>query len=259
MILNQIRNATVVIEVANQRILLDPMFGAPGTLPPYSLARFPARLNPLVGLPPNAEALSQGITAGLITHTHFNMDCDHLDAEGARRLRGVPVYGAAADEKGLRKRGLDFRALTMGQATDFFGGTITAYAASHGGSVMSKLMGPGAGYLIRLPGEPSLYITGDTILTEVVRGVLTREKPDVCLLPCGSAQLDFGGPVLMPMEEILEFVRLAPGTIFANHLESLNHCPTTRESLRCALEKAGLLARVTIPTDGQSVAYPATS
>ena len=82
MIIHQIRNATLVIEAAGQRMLLDPMFGPPGTLPPYSLVRFRARRNPLQALPPNADALVAGITAGLITHTHFNLDCDHLDAEG---------------------------------------------------------------------------------------------------------------------------------------------------------------------------------
>jgi L-ascorbate metabolism protein UlaG (beta-lactamase superfamily) len=139
--------------------------------------------------------------------------------------------------------------------TEFFGGTITALPASHGGCVMSKLMGPGAGYLIRLPGEPSLYLTGDTILTDEVRGVLARERPDVCVLPCGSAQLDFGGPILMPIDEILEFVRLAPGRVVANHLECLNHCPTTRAGLLNSFGGAGLSERVLAPPDGGSVEF----
>lgn len=253
MVIHQIRNATVVIEAAGQRILLDPMLGPPGSLPPYSVFRFRARKNPLKDLPPNVGALTENLTAGLITHTHFNMDCDHLDAEGARRLRGLPVYCLAADARGLRKRGLAARPLQTGKTSEFLGGTITAVPASHGGCVMSKLMGPGAGYVIRLPDEPSLYIAGDTILTEVVREALSSERPDVCLLPCGSAQLDFGGPILMPLEEIIDFVRLAPGRVVCNHLECLNHCPTTRENLRAALRGAGLDQRAVIPDDGESV------
>lgn len=118
---------------------------------------------------------------------------------------------------------------------------------------MSKLMGPGAGYLLRLNGEPSLYLTGDTILTDDVRRVLAEDEPDVCVLPCGSAQLDVGGPVLMPMDELLEFIRLAPGRVVCNHLEALNHCPTTHAGLASAVAAAGLADKVVIPRDGETV------
>lgn len=251
--IHQIRNATVVIEAAGQRILVDPMLGPVGSLTPYSFIRFRARRNPLIELPPNTDALMRGITAGLITHTHFGMDCDHLDAVGAKALAGVPVYCHAPDEAGLRKRGLETVALQIGRESPFPGGTITPVAASHGGCVMSKVMGPGAGYVLRLTGEPSLYLTGDTILTPEVRAVLADMRPDVCLLPCGSAQLDVGGPVLMPTDEILEFVSLAPGRVICNHLEALNHCPTTRDMLRSLLREAGLDVKVTIPADGSVV------
>lgn len=243
----------MVIDSGNHRILLDPMLGNPGTLPPYSLVRFRARKNPLKPLPPTAEAMIEGITAGLVTHTHFNMDCDHLDAAGAKKLGCVPVFCNAADERGLKRRGLNAKPLTIGQEAGFLGGTIKAVPASHGGCVMSKLMGPGAGYVIRLPDEASLYITGDTILTQNVRDTLASERPDVCILPCGSAQLDFGGPILMPVGEILEFVQLAPGQVIANHLECLNHCPTTREELAAALRDAELADRVIVPLDGQTI------
>ncbi len=253
--IHQLRNATIVIEGAGQRILVDPMLGDPGTLPPYSVLRFKARKNPLTELPPGAGEVLRGLTAGIISHTHFGMDCDHLDAAGARVLAdaGVPVYGLASDEAGLRKRGLAAVPLVPGVETPFPGGTIRAVRASHGGCVMSKLMGPGAGYLLRLKAEPSLYLTGDTILTDDVRRVLAEDEPDVCVLPCGSAQLDVGGPVLMPMDELLEFIRLAPGRVVCNHLEALNHCPTTHAGLASAVAAAGLADKVVIPRDGETV------
>ena len=134
--IHQIRNATVVIEAAGQRFLLDPMLGPVGSLTPYSFIRFRARRNPLIGLPPNTDALLRGITAGLISHTHFGMDCDHLDAAGAKALAGVPVYCNAPDEAGLKRRGLQTVALQIGREYPFPGGTITPVAASHGGCVM---------------------------------------------------------------------------------------------------------------------------
>jgi len=55
------------------------------------------------------------------------------------------------------------------------------------------------------------------------------------------------------VDEVLEFPRLAPGTVVATHLEALNHCPTTRVELRSELDRAGLSSRVRIPEDGESV------
>lgn len=57
----------------------------------------------------------------------------------------------------------------------------------------------------------------------------------------------------MPVDEILQFVRLAPGRVVANHLEALNHGPTTRDMLRSRLSAAGLEKKVAIPADGTAV------
>jgi hypothetical protein len=59
----------------------------------------------------------------------------------------------------------------------------------------------------------------------------------------------------MRMNDILKFVALAPNQVFANHLEALNHCPTTRKELREALAENGLLDKVSIPEDGENVSY----
>ncbi len=255
--IHQIRNATVVVEAAGQRILVDPMLGPPGTLPPYSLVRFRARMNPLTGLPENAAKTLDGITAGIISHTHFGMDCDHLDRSGAKLLADtkVPVFCNRPDENNLRRRGLQAVPLTLCVERPLAGGTITAVDAAHGHRVMRKLMGPGAGYFLEFPGEPSLYISGDTILTDSVRRVLAEKKPDICIIPAGSAQLDFGKPILMPLPEILEFIRLAPGTVIANHLETLNHCPTTRGALAAAATAGGLAEKLRIPADGETLTF----
>ncbi|MCP4654211.1 MAG: hypothetical protein GY856_02210 [bacterium] len=53
------------------------------------------------------------------------------------------------------------------------------------------------------------------------------------------------------MEELLEFVALAPGAVIANHPEAFNHCPTTRVDLREAVTRAGMAQKVRIPKDGE--------
>ena len=55
----------------------------------------------------------------------------------------------------------------------------------------------------------------------------------------------------MPMEEILEFIEMAPGIVIATHMNAFNHCTTTRSKLREAVSKAGLSEKVIIPEDGE--------
>lgn len=116
-------------------------------------------------------------------------------------------------------------------------------------------MGNVMGFVIQLANEKSIYISSDTIFTEHVEKVLTEFKPDISTVACGTARLDFGQPLLMRMDDILKFVKLAPGKVLANHLEALNHCPTTRLQLRTTLSENGLLSKTAIPNDGECLEY----
>ncbi len=118
-------------------------------------------------------------------------------------------------------------------------------------------MANGAGLFLQLPGEPSIYISGDSVLTDDVKRALTEFKPNVAVVAAGSAGLDVGGPILMPMDEIITFIRKAPHQVIANHLEALNHCPTTRSQLRQELEERDLLSKTFIPDDGESLTIAA--
>jgi len=57
----------------------------------------------------------------------------------------------------------------------------------------------------------------------------------------------------MPMDELMRFVQNAPNKVVANHLEALNHCPTTRLQLKQELEENDLLSKVFIPDDGETI------
>jgi L-ascorbate metabolism protein UlaG (beta-lactamase superfamily) len=253
--IHHLRSATFVLEAAGRRILVDPMLGAKGTVsPPFAVIRHKPRRNPLIGLPANADATLADLDAALVTHCRRGHH-DHLDktAHALLRDRGLPVSCHSLDVEYMRKQGLTTEPMTPHQPRDFFGGTITAFHAVHGYGLIAKAMGPGVGYLIELPDEPSFYISGDTVLTDEVRRVLTERRPDVAVMAAGSASIDVGRPILMPMDELLEFTRLAPGRVIANHLEALNHCPTTRTGLADELTKAGLREKVLIPDDGETL------
>jgi hypothetical protein len=56
----------------------------------------------------------------------------------------------------------------------------------------------------------------------------------------------------MRIDDILKFIQNAPNKVIANHLEAVNHCPTTRIQLKNEVTKKGLSDKVLIPIDGDS-------
>lgn len=261
--IHHLRNATFVIASGNHFILVDPMLGAKGSLPPFARLRFRSLNNPLVNLPSQAEGVLDKVTSCLITHSQkwgikALQHTDHLDQAGEKFLREkqTPIATLARDAKVLRQYGLNIQAeLAYWRPQPFQGGDLMAIPAQHGHSWVHHFMANGAGYLLQLPGEPSLYISGDTVYSPEVERTLKEHKPDIAVMASGTATLDISKPILMSMDELLQFVRTAPGKVIANHLEALNHCPTTRRQLKEALESQGLLAKVSIPDDGEVLTF----
>ncbi|WP_431242662.1 MBL fold metallo-hydrolase [Flavobacterium sp. P21] len=252
--IHHLRNATLVIETEKHVILVDPMLGKRKTIPPFTIFRYKPKRNPLVALPKNSREILSNVTHCLITHLHP----DHIDKAGEVYLRrkSIPVICSSKDEKELTKRGLKIvQTLNYWEPQPFLDGRIIGIPALHGYRFIAKLMGNVMGFYIELADEKSIYISSDTIFTDDVQKVLIELKPDIATVACGTARLDFGQPLLMRMNDILKFAALAPGKVFANHLEALNHCPTTREELKRALSENDLLSKTAIPSDGTFVEY----
>lgn len=258
-----LRNATLVIESGRFHILIDPMLGAKGSLPPFSYFKHKVQKNPIVDLPDKADEILSQVTHCLVTHSQkWGVEAlthtDHFDIPGRRFLKesNIPVCCAKKDAAYMQKYGLAIEAaLEPWKTTPFLNGQITAIPARHGHSWIRNMMANGVGFFIELEDEPSIYISGDTVFTGDVKRALVELKPDIAVVAAGSAGLDVGGPILMPMDEILAFVMTAPKKVIANHMEALNHCPTTRVSLKNTLEQHSLDEKVFIPGDGESLIF----
>ncbi|MBA1147579.1 MBL fold metallo-hydrolase [Ectothiorhodospiraceae bacterium WFHF3C12] len=254
--IHQLRNATIIVEFGDNRVLVDPMLARRASLPP--LRFFGARgRNPLVDLPDSAKAAMRSVTHCLITHCqkgHF----DHLDRKGVRflRERNIPVICTPHDGDFLRQRGLNAQPLPEDheQGVPLLGGTVRTVHCTHGRGLVGRLMEHGVGYLLEIPGEPSLYLSGDTILTPTIREFAMRHQPEVSVIPAGGARFDVGHEIIMGIDDVLDFTGLVGGTVIANHMEALSHCPVTRSALSVAAAKAGLMSRLRIPADGDVVA-----
>lgn len=255
--ITQLRNATAFIHIGAHRILVDPMLAAKGALPPLKFFGRRER-NPLVDLPAGSDALLESATHCLVTHCqkgHF----DHLDRAGRRWLRdkGIPVICTSHDAGYLRQRGLNVQPLpgVRHQPQDFLGGRIRTVPCTHGTGLVGMLMEHGVDYFIEMPGEPSLYVCGDTVLTDTVRGFIQEHQPQVALVPAGGARFDVGGDIIMGVREVVDFARTLSGTTVANHLEALSHCPVRRSELKALAAAEGLSRRLVVPEDGETVEF----
>ena len=81
--IQQLRNATIILEFGEYRVLVDPMLSPKNALPPLKLSGGMLR-NPTVSLPSQADMALLDVTHCLITHCqkgHF----DHLDRTAIRQ------------------------------------------------------------------------------------------------------------------------------------------------------------------------------
>ncbi len=247
--LQHLRNATMVLGLGPHRLLVDPMLAAVGAMPGFKILGGGRRRNPLVPLPlAAAEALAE-TTAAIITHEHP----DHLDAAGRRFLRdrALPVWTSGVDGPSLRKKGLDVRELRDGA----LGMRVEVIRSRHARGVLGWLLGPVCGYYLAHEGEPSVYLIGDSILTEPVLEAIARLQPDVIVAPAGAANMGAGGDILFSVDELVRLTTLARGQVVFNHLEALDHCPTTRAGLRARMDAEGLRGRVHVPEDGEVLTF----
>ncbi len=259
--LHHIRNATFIIESKNRFILIDPMLSNKAELPPFSVFKHKMQKNPIVELPNNTNDLLSKVTDCLITHSQtFGIKAlqhlDHLDTRGEDFLKSknIPITTIKKDEMYLKKYNLNVvEGVEYWDKKSFLDGHITAVPAIHGYGWIHKLMANGAGYFIELEDEPSIYICGDTILTNDVKKAIKDFQPDIVVVAAGNASLDVGQALLMSLDEVIELVKLSPKKIIANHMEALNHCGVTRNILRQKLDEENLTHKVYIPNDGESI------
>lgn len=247
--IRQLRNATILLSFGEHRLLVDPMLSAPGALPAFKLLGGGRRRNPLVPLPPEADEALAAATALLVTHEHP----DHFDGAAARfaKARGLPVFASPIDSASLRRKGLDVRPLRDGA----LGAAVEVLPTRHGRGVIGWMMGPVSAVYLAPPGEPSVLLTGDAVLDEALLAAVSRLRPEVIVAPAGAANFGLGGDILFSVDELVALARRAPGTVVLNHLEALDHCPTSRADLQKRMAAEGLAARVRVPADGEALTF----
>jgi L-ascorbate metabolism protein UlaG (beta-lactamase superfamily) len=247
--LRLIRHATLVLEYNDHRLIVDPMLDDAGARPAIQNSPNP-RNNPLMPLPEPVEDVIQNIDAILVTHTHS----DHWDGKAIQLLpKNVPFFGQSEDQEKFHSQGFaNARPVTRSLKWD--GIEITRTGGQHGTGDIGKAMAPVSGFVLRAPGEPTLYIAGDTIWCGDVETSIQQHHPDVVIVNTGAAQFLQGDPITMTAEDVIRTCQAAPRTqVVAVHMEAINHCLLTRADLAFQLEAARVIQQVAIPNDGDWV------
>jgi L-ascorbate metabolism protein UlaG (beta-lactamase superfamily) len=231
-----IRHATLVVELENHRILVEPMLDPAGTRSSVEDSPVP-RPNPLAPLPMPVEEVVAGLDAVVVTHLHE----DHFDETGARLLpRDVPVFCQPEDAEELRARGLDAR--PVDDELVWEGLRIARTGGRHGSDEATvRDLAPVSGFVL-----DGLYIAGDTVWCAEVEEALERHRPRVAVVNGSGARFTRGGPLVMTAAQIREVVERVP-TVVVVHLEAIDHCLETRAEVRAAVPEA------LVPEDGETL------
>jgi L-ascorbate metabolism protein UlaG (beta-lactamase superfamily) len=252
----QLRNATILIEYAGTKFLVDPMLAEKGAFPGFEGTPNSHIANPLVHLPiPMDEILD--VDAVIVTHIHP----DHWD-EAAIKLVPKDMLIFAQNENDaaqIKEQGFkNVRALE--EKTVFEDITLIKTPGRHGGEKTvekyAELLGLVSGVVFKHPNEKTVYIAGDTVWYEGVEENLKKYEPDVVILNSGDAQVLGYEPIIMDKKDVYEVYKAAPkATIIASHMESVNHAMLSRKELREFLSEKGMAQRVLVPEDGETCVF----
>lgn len=244
-----IRSATLTVDLAGIRLLIDPWLAKKGGGKSYS----GGGPSPLVDLPLPVAALIDGIDAVLVSHLHS----DHFDKAAQDLLpKAMPILCHGRDADAIREMGFeDVR--VVGEGIDVGTVFIRTTDGQHGPAEVLDDMGEVCGFLISADDGPLLYWAGDTILCPPVETVIASEGPAVIVVHGCGALWAGKGPLVMDVEMVLETARLADGaTIVVTHLDAVDHATVSRADFR-RLATTGTIGadRIVIPADGEILAF----
>ena len=255
--LTQIRNATLKVEYAGKKFLIDPMLSKKGAFPGFPGTINSHIANPTVDLPlPLSEILD--VDAVIVTHTHQ----DHWDDAAKEAIpKDMPIFTQNARDQWDIQMSWFRNTWVLEERNDFGGITLNKTPGHHGrGEILEGLLGDILGNVCGIvfthPREKTLYIAGDTVWYQGVEQNLKQYKPDVMVLNSGDAKVLPNESIIMGKEDVYEAYKAAPlATIIASHMGAVNHASLSREDLRAFIVDHRMNSRVLVPEDGESYSF----
>jgi L-ascorbate metabolism protein UlaG (beta-lactamase superfamily) len=251
--INQIRNATILVEYANKKFLIDPMLAEKGTYPPFPNSPRQDQNNPLVSLPTPVENIIEGIDAVIVTHLHL----DHFD-EAAQRIlpKDIKMF-VQNEEDATEVKNAGFQNVEVLQEDTVFEDIqLIKTKGEHGRGEILKLAGLVCGVIFKHQSEKTLYVAGDTVWYDEIQKTIDTHKPEIIVVNGGDNQFFEGGSLIMGKEDIYEVYKAAPDAkIIVVHMEAVNHWNLSREELNSFINEKEMSSTVLVPDDGESYTF----
>jgi L-ascorbate metabolism protein UlaG (beta-lactamase superfamily) len=245
-----IRNATVLLELGHTKILVDPLFSKKFEIDPVPWSN--EIRNPTVELPISEAELSELVNSTdlvLVTHTHR----DHWDPRAQQLIpKDKYIICQLEDEEKIRQQG--FTHLDTRFETSYRDISFIKVGAQHGHGELMEKMAPVTGFIIKWSGK-TIYLAGDSVWSKIVAMNINSYQPDYIIVNAGAAQFNFGEPITMTIEDVLQVAKNSKTSskIVVVHMEAINHCAMKRDDLKKALQENGYSKRVWVPDDGQYI------
>ncbi|WP_295010345.1 MBL fold metallo-hydrolase [uncultured Microbacterium sp.] len=232
---------TAVIDYAGLRLLTDPTFDAPGTydggIPLHKL------VGPALGVDEVGE-----VDVVLLSHDQHP---DNLDGAGRAFL---PRAGVVLSTPEAAERIDGVLGLTPWQTHRHGDVEIAAVPALHGPEGAEALSGTVTGFVLRAPGEPVVYVSGDNASVALVEEIARRVgRIDVAVLFAGAANVGRFGDADLTLNArtaVAAARALGDAVIVPVHAEGWHHFTETRERLVREFGYAGLADRLRVPEAG---------
>ncbi|WP_454191118.1 MBL fold metallo-hydrolase [Paenibacillus sp. Marseille-Q7038] len=254
MLIQQIRNATIIVHYADKKFLVDPVLAEKGLYPPFFAGIREDIRNPIRDLPMSVNDIIKDIDAVILTHLHL----DHYDDIAKEVLpKGIKVF-VQNEEDAEKVKNDGFEQIEiLAEDTIFEGIQLIKTQGEHGrGEELLKRMGQVCGVVFKHANEKPLYIAGDTVWYEGVQKEINTHNPEIIIVNAGGNAWNDMGLLIMGKEDVYEVHNESPDAkIIAVHMEGVNHWTLSREELRRFGEEKGFSSRLFVPEDGESYTF----
>lgn len=252
--ITQIRNATIIVEYAGKKILIDPMLAKKNTYPAFPNTIRQDQGNPSVDLPISVNDIISGVDAIILTHLHL----DHFD-DAAKELLPKEIKMFVQNQNDAEQvKSFGFQEVeVLTKDTVFEGIQLIKTTGEHGrGEKLLELMGEVCGVVFKQPTEKTLYIAGDTVWYNGIQQELDTHKPDIIVVNGGDNQIIGFGSLIMGKDDIYEMYKAAPQSkIISVHMEAVNHWGLARAELKTFINDKGISDHILVPDDGESYIF----
>ncbi|MED4531532.1 MBL fold metallo-hydrolase [Metabacillus fastidiosus] len=248
-----IRNATIVVQYADRKFLIDPFLADKGVYPPFPNSLRQDQNNPLVSLPISIDNIISDVDAVIVTHLHL----DHYDDAAKEALpKNIKMFVQNEEDANVVKNDSFSSVEVLQEDTVFDDIQLIKTKGEHGRGEILKLTGIVCGVVFKHQNEKTLYVAGDTVWYKDVQEVIDTHKPEIIVVNAGDNQFFEGGSLVMGKDDVYEVYKAAPNSkIISVHMEAVNHWTLSRKELRNFANEKEISTNVLIPEDGESYSF----